>query len=252
MKRELLMKPLNLQDVVNYVEANIGTFHIKRLKSLESLKLDKILKRKNPYLFKAKNILAAQELVQTILDAHLSSQEETIFGDFLEGLAIFINQKVYNGHKSAAEGIDLEFEKEGIKYIVSIKSGPNWGNSSQIRKMKDNFIKAKRILRTGNAKMHIIAVNGCCYGRVNKSDKGEYQKLCGQKFWSFISGNYRLYTDIIEPLGHKAKEKNEEFLDQYFQILNKFTLEFGNKFCVDGKIDWEKLVQFNSSIKMKE
>ncbi len=28
-----------------------------------------------------------------------------------------------------------------------------------------------------------------------------------------------------------------------------FTLEFGNKFCVDGKIIWEKLVQFNSSIK---
>jgi len=243
------MNPLNLNDVVNYVENNIGTFHIKRLKSLENLKLEKILKRKNPYLFKAKNILTAQDLVKTLLDAHLSSQEETIFGDFLEGLAVFINQKVYSGHKSAAEGIDLEFEKEEIKYIVSIKSGPNWGNSSQIRRMVDNFKKAKKILRTSNSKMHIIAVNGCCYGRDNKPDKGEYQKLCGQKFWTFISGNDLLYTDIIEPLGHKAKEKNEEFMEQYSQILNKFTFEFGNKFCVDGKINWEKLVQFNSSIK---
>jgi len=50
-------------------------------------------------------------------------------------------------------------------------------------------------------------------------------------------------------LGHKAKEKNEEFLVSYFQILNKFTLDFGNKFCIDGKINWEKLVQFNSSVK---
>lgn len=243
------MNQLNLDDVVKYVEENIGTFHWKRLNSLEKLKLDKILKRKNPYLFRAKNVLTAQDLVKTLLDAHLSSQEETIFGDFLESLAIFINQKVYNGRKSSAEGIDLEFEKEGIHYIVSIKSGPNWGNSSQIRRMMDNFKKAKRILRTSNSKIHIRAVNGCCYGRDDNPDKGEYQKLCGQKLWSFISGNENLYTDIIEPLGHKAKEKNEEFLVSYSQILNKFTLDFGNKFCIDGKINWEKLVQFNSSVK---
>jgi hypothetical protein len=241
------MNPVNLGDVIEYIENNIGTFHSKRLNRLETLKLDKILKRKNPYLFKAKNLLTAQELVKTLLDAYLSSQEETIFGDLLEGLAIFVNEKVYGGSKSAAEGIDLEFEKEDIKYIVSIKSGPNWGNSSQIRRMVDNFKKAKRILRTSNSKIHIIAVNGCCYGRDNNPDKGEYLKLCGQMFWSFISGNEELYTEIIEPLGHKAKERNEDFLKYYFQILNKFTFEFGEKFCAEGIIDWEKLVKFNSS-----
>jgi hypothetical protein len=246
------MNQVKLSDVVKYVEKNIGTFHYKRLKNLEKLKLDKILKRKNPYLFKAKNILTAQDLIKAILDAHLSSQEEAIFGDFLEGLAIFINQMVYKGRKSSAEGIDLEFEREGITYIVSIKSGPNWGNSGQIRKMVDNFNKAKRILRTGNSKLHIISINGCCYGREKKSDKGEYLKLCGQEFWSFISGNTDLYTEIIDPLGHKAKEKNEEFLEYYSQILNNFTFEFGNKFCSDGKINWEKLVQFNSSVKLMD
>lgn len=182
-----------------------------------------------------------------MLNAHLSSQEETIFGEFLEGLAIFICQKVYNGKKSAAEGIDLEFEKEGIKYIVSIKSGPNWGNSSQIKKMIDNFRKAKRILRSSGTVMNIIAVNGCCYGQDNSPDKGEYFKLCGQRFWEFISGNENLYVDIIEPLGFRAKEKNEEFLKSYSRILNKMTFEFGENFCIDGEIIWEKLVEFNSS-----
>ncbi len=112
------MRPIRLEEVTMYVENNIGTFHDKRLKNLEGLKFDTILKRKNPYLFKAKNILTAELLVRTLLDAHLSSQEETIFGDFLEGLAIFINEIVYDGRKSAAEGVDLEFDKEGIKYIV--------------------------------------------------------------------------------------------------------------------------------------
>ncbi|MEA3451057.1 MAG: PmeII family type II restriction endonuclease [Bacteroidota bacterium] len=242
------MQLLNLQDIYGYVENNIGVFHNKRLKSLEKLRLDKILKRKNPYLFKAKNILTAQDVVRVILDAYLSSQEETIFGEFLEGLAIFINEKVYGGRKSAAEGIDLEFEKEDIKYIVSIKSGPNWGNSSQIKKMKDNFRKAKRILGTNTSKMNIVAVNGCCYGRDNKPEKDEYLKLCGERFWCFISGNRQLYTDIVEPLGHQAKQKNDEFTFAYSNLINKFTIEFGKDFCdKNGAIDWEKIVIFNSS-----
>lgn len=240
------MNPFGIDEVVNFVEQNIGSFHVKRLQNLAELKLHKILKRKNPYLFKAKNILTAQDLVKVLLDAHLSSQEETIFGDFLEGLAIFICGKVYNGKKSAAEGIDLEFSKDGIKYIVAIKSGPNWANSNQISRMKDNFLKAIKILKTNNPKIHVIAVNGCCYGKDNKPEKGNYQKLCGQRFWEFISGNENLYTEIIEPLGHKAKEKNEEFLESYPQVVNKFTLEFMNEFCVDGKIKWENLVKFNS------
>src|SRR3989338_2079224 len=195
------MNPIGINEVVKYVEENIGGFHSKRLQNLETLKLDKILKRKNPYLFKAKNILTAQDLVKVLLDAHLSSQEESIFGDFLEGLVRYICGAVYGGTKSSAEGIDLEFSKDGINYIISIKSGPNWGNSRQIARMKDDFKRAKRILGTNVSRQKVIAVNGCCYGKDDNPDKGDYLKLCGQRFWEFISGNENLYTDIIEPLG---------------------------------------------------
>src|SRR4030042_271208 len=236
-----------IEEVGEYVKNNIGAFHSGRLESLKKLKLDKILERKNPYLFKAKNILLAQDLVRILLDAHLSSQEETIFGNFLEGLAIFVNQKAYNGWKSSTQGIDLEFNKDNIRYIVAIKSGPNWGNSSQIRKMQDDFNKAKKTIRTGNQSLNIIAVNGCCYGRNTKPDKGEYFKYCGQKFWKFISGNSDLYLKIIKPLGHTAREKNDEFKKEYAQLVNNFTLEFSKKFVNKGEIDWEALVKFNSS-----
>jgi hypothetical protein len=242
------MFPINLNKISKYVEDNISTFHSKKLHNLENLSLNKVLTRKNPYLFKAKNVLTAQDIVKGILDAHLSSQEETIFGEFLEGLAIFINEKTFLGNKSSAEGIDLEFEREEVKYIVSIKSGPNWGNSQQIAKMKEDFRKAKRILNTNTSKKKIIAVNGCCYGKDKKPDKGEYLKLCGQQFWEFISGEKELYTELIEPLGHRAKEKNEEFFAAYSQIINKFTFEFGKEFCEEsGKINWKKLVKFNSA-----
>jgi len=93
-----------------------------------------------------------------------------------------------------------------------------------------------------------VAVNGCCYGRDNNPDQGDYFKYCGQRFWEFISGETRLYTDMIEPLGHKAKEKNDEFLTAYSRMINLFTKEFFNGFCKSsGEIDWNKLVRYNSS-----
>lgn len=231
-----------------YIEQNIPTFHQRRLESLSGLKLKEVLKRKNPYLFRAKNVTTAADLVKNILDAYLSSQEETIFGGFLEGLAIFICAKVYRGHKSAAEGIDLEVVKDGIIYIVTIKSGPNWGNSGQIARMVDNFKKAKRILATNTTGQKVVAVNGCCYGREATQDKGDYLKLCGQSFWSFVSDLENLYTDIIKPLGHTAKERNEEFDEEYGKVINLFTKQFIDEFCLsDGTILWDKIVRLTSS-----
>jgi len=242
------MERLHLSDVSRYVETNIGEFHQRRIQNLEKLKLLSVLRRKNPYLFRAKNVLTADQIIKGLVDSHIASHEETIFGNWLEGLAIFVNQMVYGGRKSGMTGIDLEFETENRRYIVAIKSGPNWGNSSQVSKMKTDFRTAMKTLRTSNSQLNIVAVNGCCYGKENTPDKGDYFKYCGQKFWEFISGDNDLFTEIIEPLGYKAKEKNEEFLMAYSQTLNKFTREFANRLCEDnGKIDWEKLVRLNSA-----
>ncbi|MCC7117583.1 MAG: cytosolic protein [Anaerolineales bacterium] len=241
------MRPLNLNRIVEFIEANIGEFHTRRAASLQNLKLINVLKKKNPYLFKAKNINDAHDLIKLFLDAHLSSQEETIFGEFLEKLAIFTCSEVYDGRKSASEGIDLEFTKDNVVYIVSVKSGPNWGNSNQVKRMKDDFKSATRRLRTGNTQLNVQAINGCCYGKTAvPADKGDYLKLCGQNFWEFISGNDRLFVDIIEPFGYQAKARNEELALEYARVLNLFTQQFMDDFCVDGRIAWEKLVRFNS------
>jgi hypothetical protein len=77
------MKQLNLQDVTHYVETHIGEFHQKRLDKVISIQLKEILKAKNPYLFKAKNVTTANEIVEGTLNAFLSSSEEGIFGNWL-------------------------------------------------------------------------------------------------------------------------------------------------------------------------
>jgi hypothetical protein len=165
----------------------------------------------------------------------------------MEGLAIFIGNQVVDTYKSEFEGIDMQFERDTIIYLVQIKSGPNWGNSSQIKKLRENFSAAKQSLAQQTDKQ-VIAINGCCYGREKTSDKGDYLKLCGQEFWHFISGDEQLYIQLIEPIGYRAKEKNQAFLEAYDALINQFTAEFYKSFCnSDGYIIWEKLVAYNSA-----
>lgn len=244
------MRPLNLAEVRQYIEENIGPgFHDKKIAKLKRLTLDHIVKRKNPYLYKAKNANSANDFVSTVLDATVSSGEETIFGNFLERVAIFICERVYDGTKSSALGIDLEFSVEATKYLVSIKSGPNWGNSGQIEALIKKFGTAKRTLSTsgGLAGTQIVCVEACCYGTDNNPEKGTHLKLCGQRFWELISGgNESLYKDIIVPLGYRAKEKNDELTLLYTRKANVFTQAFVEQFCNDGIIDWDRLVQINS------
>jgi hypothetical protein len=245
------MEKLNLNDVTRYVEENIGTFHLKRLDKLNSIKLKEVLKSKNPYLFKAKNVTTANEIIEGILNAFLSSSEEGIFGNWLERLAIFINDSVYKGRKAGIAGIDLDFDKDGIRYLVSIKSGPKWGNDSQIKKMIEEFSTARKRLSTSGSQINILCVNGCCYGKSKEKleykANGNYYKICGERFWELISGEKELYTKLIEPLGFEAEIKNKEFKESYGKLMNRLSKEFLIDFCKDnGEIDWEKLVKFNS------
>lgn len=245
------MNKLNINDVIKYVEDNIGDFHKKRLDKVESIKLKDVLKAKNPYLFKAKNATSADEIIDGILSAFISSSEEGIFGNWLERLAVFINTKVYDGRKATGDGIDLEFEKDGKRYLIAIKSGPNWGNDGQYKKLVDQFNTVRKRLATSGATVETVCVNGCCYGKSNPSSeykaKGNYHKICGQRFWELMSGDPDLYLKLIEPLGHEAFEKNEEFLFSYNSLKNRLVKEFLIDFMKnDGAIDWEKLVKFNS------
>lgn len=244
------MNQLNLDDVVKFIHANIGPqFHAKKIDKLKALRLDDVIKRKNPYLFRAKGSNSAHDFVKSVLDATVSSGEETTFGNFLENVAIFVCERVYGGRKSGIVGLDLEFEDADKKYLISIKSGPNWGNAGQIKNLVNNFNTAKKTLATsgGAVGMNIICVEACCYGVDNVIEKGTHIKLCGQRFWELISGGSEsLYRDIIEPLGHQAKERNEEIDLLCSEKLNLFTAAFVGRFCDGGLINWGRLIRFNS------
>jgi hypothetical protein len=92
------------------------------------LKLRQVLKRKNPYLFKALGTEQASEIIKKVLEAYISSSDETIFGNvYFEQIA----RNLPSVSVSDAKGIDLVVVKERSIHAYALKSGPNPYNASQ-------------------------------------------------------------------------------------------------------------------------
>lgn len=252
------MNTIDLQKLEKFISENvISPFYEIRLKRLQTQRLNHILRRKNPYLFKAKNIQTAEELVRYILDAFLSSQEETIFGDLVENLAVHVCEDIFGGYKAQQgkfKSIDLIFTRYGKTYIVGIKSGPHWGNKDQKYAMKSNFKNARILLQAEGNSNDIVAVNGCMYGKDNKPYKIDildkqknYLKLCGQEFWELITGDNEFYQRIVVPIDKEAKKRDDNFKETYAAKINEMTKEFAEQFLTEqGSISWDKIIDFVS------
>lgn len=245
-----IVQELDFQVVENYIHNYLDSDFITRfIEKMAAVKLADVIK-KNPYLFKAKGILTPEGIVSSTLDAYLSSSEETIFGNFIEGLAIEVASYVHGATKSAVTGLDLEITDSlnKIKYLVTIKSGPRWGNSSSRKKLLENFNSAERTLRTsgGLSAWNIVKVEGCTYGKTSGSPlrTGGYYTYCGKQFWELVSCNPDLYKNIIRPLYREDSKK--KFEEAKAQAITKLTHSFHQQYVSsEGEILWEKWILKN-------
>jgi hypothetical protein len=244
------MKTLNMNTVSEYIDDHILYFYERQLALLQDLTLEQLLEEGNPYLLTIGHSKTAGQLVLGLLERHLSFSAEKHFGDFLERLAIFVAGETCGGHKSTAQGVDLEFIDDDVHYVVSIKSGTSWGNSSQVAKLVEDMKRAKIRVQQSRTASKVQPVLGICYGKTRTNFNyrfPDFWKVVGQNFWYLISENEKLYTDIVEPIGYRAKQHNKAFEADLDSIVNRFTGSFIERFCApSGAIDWERLVAFNS------
>jgi len=166
---------------------------------------------KNPYLFRARSPESADQLAARLIEAFLSSSEETRFGDILEETAIAICRAAKGGWKSSADGIDLEYDENGIRTIMQIKSGTNWGNSSQRKKLVADFQSATRTLRQGSG-IQVRCVEGICYGPSGIKDYGSHIRLVGNDFWQGISGWPDTGRAVLQARGSAAPKPDISFV----------------------------------------
>jgi len=237
----------NEEEVVKAIAKALETFYNSLIEKIDGLDIVKIMKRKNPYLYRAKAMENASEIVENVLSAFVTSSEETIFGNcFFEPLAIAAS----GGNKALAEGIDIMVQHNDINtiYAVAVKSGPSVFNADSKKRQEQNFVAASKLAQ--QAKARYEAIIGYAYGKKRDSGRGKpkmYQELAGKQFWSELTGDDEFYLKIIKFMGELPEQYVSSYKESYNKASNRLVREFANQFCKDdGSIDWEKLVEFNS------
>ena len=239
-----MSKRLDSNNLEKLISECLNNFYQSRLQRLDGLKLKTVLRRKNPYLFKALNTEKASEIIEQILFAYISSSDETIFGDkFCEPIA----KQVSGGTVSPSEGVDVAVETDDRYSAYAVKSGPNPFNSSAKKRQSDEFAALRsRLLKIRKQFDPVLAYS---YGRtIKEPGKNKiYREVAGQAFWQELTGDPNFYIKLITLMGDVPRKHIEKYRPQLDAAINRFTLEFTRDFCFDsGQINWQKLVEFVS------
>ncbi len=235
---------MDTEQLQGLISKCLQDFYQRREKKLASLKLREFLRRKNPYLFRALGTQNASEIVTTILNAYISSSDETMFGDaFFEPIALLAS----GGEVGTATGVDFIVQSDDRVLAVAMKSGPNIFNSSQKKRQDQEFLQ----LRNRLYKIHkqFDPLLGHAYGRTRSEPTKDtsYRRRSGQAFWTEITGDTDFYLKLVRLMKEEPAKHKEKYGMAYDAAINKFTAEFIKDFCFpDGNIDWETVVRFVS------
>jgi hypothetical protein len=220
-------------------------FYQARLAGLNKLSLKKVLRKKNPYLYRALGIEKASEIVEQILGAFITSSDETIFGNlFFEPIA----RMAAGGKVADGEGVDFTVETESKITAVAVKSGPNWGNASQHKRQSTNFDSLRS--RLYKIQKQFDPLCGQAYGQQSSepTENSRFRRRSGQVFWEEITGDPDFHLKLIRLMKDVPARNRPKYRPIWDAAVNRFTAEFIADYCFpSGLIDWDKLVVFVSS-----
>lgn len=232
------------------IQELLKTLYEKRLATLEKLTLTSLV-NKNPYLYRSIGLDAPSVFVKKLLDARISSSDETIFGNELfEPLALWAAQETSSGFGrtvtiGAGAGQDIAIEDATSYIALSVKSGKKIFNSQSIKGQNTEFVALQtRVRKSGK---NFRAIVGYGYGRKNTKAASTIEKIAGQSFWKLITNEDEFYVRIQQSIGKFSENHYKTYsqitLKKTASLLEQFTHNF-----VDGNgINWEKLISFNSS-----
>lgn len=228
---------IGTEDSLKIVDEFEITFTKPITEKLSTLKMRDIVRRKNPYLYRASGVSTCEELVKRAFTEYTSTLGENYFGSFFESVARIVS----GGIKPASGGeIDLEVRKDNDAYVYTIKSGPGGYNSSIEAKARLDLGHAERRLRQDRVTTH--KKMAYAYGRRITSFKDGVEKLASREFWSELSGDKDFYIKFLDVCAELTPLFEADADAPYQLLLN----EAHELFCEDDVIRWDKVIRIVS------
>ncbi len=222
------------------VRTGLTRFYATYSDAVNELELRPLLRKSNPWRLRALGLRDCADVVQRLVDDHMSSSAESKFGnEFIETVV----GMVPGVSPSPVEGAD--FEKDGT--LVSVKSGFNWGNNDQWKSLVADATAALKRYKAHPGKRTGEFVLGVAVGRGSRKPRKEvfpFRELRGQKFWDWVTGDSEAYQKITDALDRLAGEYEEKRKAAISRLRQQMIVEFG---LTGGIVDWKKLNAFVSA-----
>ena len=194
------------QNIVNSIvlESLKGLERIKR----KEISFPKLLSKCNPYELVV-NCQTVESLVDFIMGSHKQTSSQTIWGNYLESIAVKVCEKNLNGIKSKEECTDIEWFCDGVKHFRGWKSSPKWCNADQKRAVN---LKETELKNTEDFGSYKVLTS---YGKTTKRiTTNSFVQLSGQEAWEEISNDNELYNKIMVGI-----ELNRNIIVQFIESI---------------------------------
>ena len=221
-----------------FINAFVDDFVEPFKKRLAELTFLKLIRRKNPYLYRASGISSVEELVERALSDFVSSSTETFFGVALEHFITSLPGLI----KSSAPGVDVEKRSGQLVELFAIKSGPAGYNSSSFKTQREDLARSKTILEQ-QADLVVRAFVGCSYGRQRDGRLSSgYIVLSSKNLWAKLSDDVDFYMKVLDAYGCVSKFYEGDVEATHDRLL----AEAKERFSKGSGVDWAKVLQAGS------
>jgi hypothetical protein len=185
-------------------QSTINSIVLESLNGLKNIKrkqisFPKLLGKSNPYTL-AVNCNTAESLVDFILSSHIQTSSKTIWGNYLEIIALEISKLTIDGYKSKEECTDIEWELNGFKNYRGWKSSPNWCNADQKRAVN---LKESQLKNNENFGSFKVLTS---YGKTSeKRANNGFVQLSGQDAWFEVGLDDETYNKVMISIKDNSK-----------------------------------------------
>ena len=223
------------------VRTGLSRFNATYSDAVEKLELRPLLRKCNPWRLRALGCKDCREVVDRLVDDHMSASAESKFGStFIEtvfGMAPGVTP-------SSVEGADFQRGDS----LISVKSGSNWGNNGQWKNLEAATAKARKLYRSHPGKKDPDCVLGIAVGRGSRGRRSgvfPFRELRGQALWAWVSGDQDAYEKVMDAVDRLAGAYEERRKDALRRLLADMQRGFG----LNGgtEVDWRKLNRFVSA-----
>lgn len=188
---------------------------------------------------------------ETLLRYRLAQRVErgsvTAFGTTLQAIS-----KDIAGHATGVAGADIMLVRDGRRYYIQVKSGPDTAN-------RDIAQNIGLLLNAARARdPEAVCMFGVCYARPEQISgivKGQLQQAgvglrIGREFWEFISGDPQCLDELLilaSTAAGEAPPGETSFAERVEAKLESLTREFTDRYGATLDDDaWRRFLADNS------